>query len=215
MLLTKLLRGTDERRTRFHDAKGQLAVRSLQDGLDLAISAATCIARVLFDARLRVPWIALSALRFVQHRLRKDARVFEWGCGMSTLWYVQRCAEVHGVEDNLRWYEYLRERVPANTVHYVAGQQYVHAIDEYPAEYFDVVVIDGSSRLACFQRAPAHVKRGGLLVIDNSDADQKQQGDMYKIDQLLAASSEWDVHRFVGWAPSNFFAQETTVCVKL
>lgn len=48
-------------------------------------------------------------------------------------------------------------------------EKYVKAIDSFPEEYFDIVVVDGRSRNSCIKRAIPHIKRGGFLVVDNSD----------------------------------------------
>lgn len=48
-------------------------------------------------------------------------------------------------------------------------EKYVKAIDEYPGNYFDIVVVDGRARNCCIKRAISHVKKGGYLVVDNTD----------------------------------------------
>jgi len=46
---------------------------------------------------------------------------------------------------------------------------YASAIDRFADEYFDIVLVDGRSRPSCTKHAIPKVKRGGWLVIDNSD----------------------------------------------
>jgi hypothetical protein len=48
-------------------------------------------------------------------------------------------------------------------------EKYVKAIDAYPAEYFDIVVVDGRVRNCCVKRAIPHLKTGGYLIVDNTD----------------------------------------------
>lgn len=48
-------------------------------------------------------------------------------------------------------------------------ERYVKAIDKYPDNYFDIVVVDGRSRNCCVKRAIPHIKKGGYLVVDNTD----------------------------------------------
>lgn len=48
-------------------------------------------------------------------------------------------------------------------------EKYVKAIDEYPDDYFDIVVVDGRARNCCVKRALSHVKQRGYLVVDNAD----------------------------------------------
>lgn len=49
--------------------------------------------------------------------------------------------------------------------------KYAAAIDAYPDEYFDVVLIDGRSRPSCFLHAMQKVKFGGYVVLDNAERE--------------------------------------------
>jgi hypothetical protein len=46
---------------------------------------------------------------------------------------------------------------------------YAAAIDQYPEQYFDVVLVDGRARPSCMFHSLMKVKVGGLLILDNSD----------------------------------------------
>lgn len=46
---------------------------------------------------------------------------------------------------------------------------YVKVIDNYPDYYFDLVLIDGRARPSCIMHAIKKVKKGGIIVLDNSD----------------------------------------------
>jgi len=48
-------------------------------------------------------------------------------------------------------------------------QNYACKIDEYPNETFDLVVVDGRARAACMGRAIKKIKKGGVLLLDNSE----------------------------------------------
>jgi hypothetical protein len=48
-------------------------------------------------------------------------------------------------------------------------EKYVKAIDAYPEECFDIVVVDGRARNCCVKRGIPHLKKGGYLVVDNTD----------------------------------------------
>ena len=50
------------------------------------------------------PLYTLTALDFLTDILRPEWRVFEYGSGRSTTWYVERCAEVHAVEHSGQWH---------------------------------------------------------------------------------------------------------------
>jgi FkbM family methyltransferase len=48
-------------------------------------------------------------------------------------------------------------------------REYASAIDRYPDNYFDIVLIDGRARPSCFQHALRKVKVGGYIVLDNAE----------------------------------------------
>jgi hypothetical protein len=48
-------------------------------------------------------------------------------------------------------------------------KQYVSAVDSYPDESFDVIMVDGRARGSCLVRGFPKVREGGLIVLDDSD----------------------------------------------
>ncbi len=199
--------------SRFHDEKGNFALQSLQDVGDCIASLATTVARVAFDYRPARPWITMKAFRFLRERLPSQARVFEWSSGTSTLWFEKQCAEVHSVEDNPEWYEIISPKLRTARLSLKSGSEYVQAITEFPAGLFDLISIDGSSRLACFELAHKYLKPGGMLLIDNTDKDQRSRGEMWQLNQWLEQRRDYAVHRFPGWIHGSWAAIETTICV--
>jgi hypothetical protein len=202
------------RPSRFHTEKGQFAIRGARDAADAAGSLATAFLRVCSGHLARRPWIASNAFRYLRARLAPSARVFEWGCGMSTVWYDRHCAEVHAIEDDAAWHREVRARTRRARVYLLDGPAYVDKIHEFPAGYFDLISVDGSRRLECCQAALKQLKIGGLLVLDNTDKDRTTRGDLFRADEFLLSTPCLTLLRFVGWPPGNFVPQETTVCVK-
>lgn len=48
---------------------------------------------------------------------------------------------------------------------------YASSIDQFADEYFDIVLVDGRSRPSCTKHGIPKLKKGGWLIIDNSDRD--------------------------------------------
>ncbi|HMX39151.1 MAG TPA: hypothetical protein PK971_00885 [Saprospiraceae bacterium] len=48
-------------------------------------------------------------------------------------------------------------------------EQYARTIDNYGTEEFDVILVDGRARTSCVVQAIPHLKRGGLLIVDNAE----------------------------------------------
>lgn len=160
-------------------------------------------------AELDVPWWTLASSRYVDEylRVRPGSRAFEWGSGASTLWLAKRCASVVSVEHDAEWAEAVRPMLPSNAALRLvqpvpeeraeavrsrkpgfAGldfSRYVDAIDAMDGA-FDVIVVDGRAREACFARAIEHLAPGGIIVFDNVGRDRyrrviRAQGDRVRV----------------------------------
>ena len=57
----------------------------------------------------RLAWINFPAIDFLNRVIKKDFRVFEYGGGGSTLFFLDRVEEVITVEHNPEWFEKLQE----------------------------------------------------------------------------------------------------------
>jgi len=149
-------------------------------------------AKPLNGAGKPIPWFTYPAIEFIEPRIRASWRVFEWGCGFSTLWWAARVAEVRAVEHDPAWQRDMGARLPGNArVDLVADPAAYAAAIASAGGPFDVVVIDGEARNDCAARATDHVKPDGLIIFDNSD----RQGCRAGIAQLDAA----------GWKRIDFF----------
>jgi hypothetical protein len=48
-------------------------------------------------------------------------------------------------------------------------ENYARTIDQFPSAYFDLILVDGRARPSCIQQAIPRLKKGGLLVVDNTE----------------------------------------------
>ena len=78
------------RKSRAHTQKGDFVLGTPRQAFDCVMVVATGAARKLAGVRPAWPWITFPAMRFVRRRLKGGLRVFEWGCGMSTVWFERR-----------------------------------------------------------------------------------------------------------------------------
>lgn len=143
-----------------------------------------------------LPWWTFEAADRVETFLasRPGARVFEWGSGASTAWLSRRAESVTSVEHDADWARVVRPVLAANAVVRVVEPvpgtgrsdqelsekpgfegldfvDYVSAVDDAEGT-FDLVVVDGRARAACFHRAVSRLKPDGLLVFDNVDRER-------------------------------------------
>src|SRR5262245_52910020 len=61
-----------------------------------------------------VPWITYPARAMLERVARTQHKVFEYGCGNSSLWWAARTYEVVAVEHNPDWADTIEMQAPAN-----------------------------------------------------------------------------------------------------
>lgn len=174
----------------------------------------------LFD---EVPWITFRAIDWLDDYLKPDMSVFEYGAGGSTLYLTKRVRNVVSVEHDEGFYHLVKKILGQRANHNcqlmlhtpepceessrayasyqvkykgMCFQSYVKAIDSYPDQSFDLVLVDGRARMACFKQALAKIKPGGAIMLDNSDRPAYAQagrlmGDTPHLD--LAGLTPWNL----------------------
>ena len=101
-VVTRILRGSPLRKTRFHDEKGNLVDPG---GMAYAPAAlATAVLRTAFGYRAAVPTVSFRARKVIVSLLDGDSKVVEFGSGMSTPWLARRCGFLLSIEDDARWF---------------------------------------------------------------------------------------------------------------
>jgi precorrin-6B methylase 2 len=189
-----------------------------------------------------LPWLTFAAIQFLDAHLTASMRVFEFGCGGSTLFFAARTHSVISIEHDAAWAERVRTAVAATgrtnlqlrVVNPIASAQivdldpadpdsyattdethrancfkdYATAIDEYPDEYFDVVLIDGRSRPSCAKHAARKVKKLGLLILDNAE-----RVSYAKVHEQLDGQ-DWKRRSFYGPGPFNPYFWLTVIWQK-
>jgi hypothetical protein len=122
-----------------------------------------------------LPWYTYPAIDYLRQLDFREKVVFEYGAGVSTLFWASVARAVVSVEDDERWFATLRHDLPAN-----AAVMLEKDLAEFPAAIhrsergaFDVIVIDGPARgrtrLKCSREALHALRPGGLIILDNSD----------------------------------------------
>jgi hypothetical protein len=163
----------------------------------------------------RVPWITFGAYRHLSPTLPLRARVFEYGSGGSTLFFLDRGHEVTTVEHDADWLDRVRSQVTRHapwSAHHepplpvdsddddcvsefrgyagLSFRHYVHVLDHFAPGHFDVVMVDGRARAACLAVASRLVAPDGTIILDNSERPR------YAAAVALLQQN--------GWRPSDF-----------
>jgi hypothetical protein len=135
------------------------------------------------------PFLAPAAVRFLDRNLARDGAGLEWGSGRSTAWFAQRLATLVTVEHDPAWRSRVEASLERRSVHnvdirviplehpeseptvpvYDPVPQYVSFVEEFPDEHFSFVEVDGHYRQACVRAGLGKLKRGGLLLVDDTN----------------------------------------------
>ena len=161
-----------------------------------------------------VPWITFDATRKILKHITTSSTMFEFGAGNSTLYWARRVASICATENHRGWLEMLRSKIETQQIRNVqllhgdSEASYVETIAQWPHDYFDVVVVDGAYRRDCVRQAIAHVKPGGLLVVDNTDWH------WFREQPLGHVPRDWKCTAYPGYAPMMGYKSETTIYVR-
>lgn len=145
-----------------------------------------------------IPWINLPACRFLEKHLQKNSIVLEYGVGGSTIFFLRKYQRLVSIEHDEQW---LRKATKAATKKNIIKkwkwilkkpaknskaknqkkfqkcadplflQSYAKAAEIFKDGSFDCIMIDGLARDACFIHAHKKLKKGGILVLDDSERD--------------------------------------------
>jgi hypothetical protein len=124
-----------------------------------------------------IPWYTYPAIDFLRSKDFRTRSVLELGGGQSTLWWAERCRKVVSFESDKKWYEELRNKVPANTeLHHLnaaSAEELIlkaeHILKEGGHDKFDIVVIDGQWRFEVCGMAKRCADSGGAIIADDSE----------------------------------------------
>ncbi|MDO1444893.1 FkbM family methyltransferase [Rhodocytophaga aerolata] len=126
-----------------------------------------------------IPWCTYPYIHFVEPRLQEHMEVFEFGCGNSTLWYSSRVKSIKAVEHDKNWVKLMESKLPANAqVVFQALQEddnYVREVGKSGKKYH-IIIIDGRKRSKSAREAVQHLTEDGVIVWDNTDLPQYQEG---------------------------------------
>jgi hypothetical protein len=147
-----------------------------------------------------LPYMPYSVTTWLDRWLKPDMTAFEYGAGGSTLWLAKRVERLTSVEHHRDWYQSVQAELARNGIENctlelrepedlgphgaesrfasevvpATFEAYVRTVEAFADESLDVVLIDGRSRSAALEAAREKVRRGGVLVLDDSDRERYQ-----------------------------------------
>jgi hypothetical protein len=158
-----------------------------------------------------IPWITYPCLSFLEERIEPSMKVFEYGCGNSTLWWASRVQRVVSCEHDQLWYDEVKKTVPANVeLHHLPlepDRVYSRLVAKFHRE-FDIIFIDGRDRVNCIKQSLDALSMSGVVILDNSDVSEYSEGL-----QFLLVNNYKFLH-FCGPGPINPAVWRTTIFYK-
>lgn len=132
---------------------------------------------------LLMPWYTHPFLDELQTWDVSKWNVFEYGAGMSTLWWRNKANHVESVDSSLEWSKTVRA---IYSPHYDNFIESIRFHDKY--KELDCVIIDcepNEWRDNCTEMALNGLKKGGILIIDNYEQPSVEPNVWTKTNELL------------------------------
>ena len=158
-----------------------------------------------------LPWYTYPAIEYLSQFDYTQKKVFEFGCGNSSLFWAERAASVTSIEDNPKWFEKWQQEFhhPRLDVRWRdEGEIYEKAIFEDGLKY-DVIVVDGKRRAECAAAATKALAAGGVIILDDSDRINTSQ-EYVKAAGCLQEAGLIQVD-FYGFCPMNCYTKTTSL----
>ncbi len=161
-----------------------------------------------------LPWYTYPAIEYLSQFDYSQKKIFEYGCGYSSMFWAERAEKVTSIEDNFEWHarwqkEFQHPRLEIRWRD--EGEIYENAIFEDDALY-DVIVVDGKRRAECAKAAIVKLASGGMIILDDSDRINTSQEYVDAVRALRQADLiQID---FYGFCPMNNYTKTTSLFLR-
>lgn len=121
------------------------------------------------------PWLTKDAIIFLTNFLKENpnARILEFGSGASTIWFAKKTNFLTSIEHDEDWYKKVKLNLNNNNCDQVdyrlIEKNYYIAPLAFDNESFDLILIDGQTRMKCIINSIDKLKKGGILMLDNAE----------------------------------------------
>ena len=153
---------------------------------------------------IKKPWIHDTVIELLEKNIKKNTKLLEFGSGYSTVWFQNYTDNLISIEHNKLWYDKINPLINNKTRYILKEINYISkpTIDktfyktnnisellnfDVPENYFDIILVDGIHRVNCVEGSYKHLKKGGILILDDSNRiDEPASDGSYKpIEDLL------------------------------
>lgn len=171
-----------------------------------------------------IPWYTYPAFDFLAGKDYTGKRILEFGAGHSTLWWMQRAAEVVGIEGSEAWVGILKTRVDKNVTLHLMRSANDDLRPLLKGRQFDLIVIDGPDGTGCNRAQAAQfiidlnlLASGGAIIFDDSEGSFDTPGNEWqKSAENINYFRQHGFQRvdFFGYAPAQLQWRCTSIFFK-
>jgi hypothetical protein len=178
---------------------------------------------------LGLPWMNFEITKWLQNRITPEMKVFEWGSGGSTIFYASLAQKVVSIEYDKGFYAFIKDQLDKSRFKnidlrlipsedngtlqcHAPGYEgrffdnYVNSICTFQPATFDLIIVDGRQRNACFIKAMELIKPGGIIVFDNTEREFYQKS--------MKRAIDFEMYTFKGLLPCTLKIGTTSVFIK-
>jgi predicted O-methyltransferase YrrM len=178
----------------------------------------------LDENQKEVPWMTYKAISYLKDFVKKDQEIFEFGSGASTLFFARNCKNVTSIETNKRWKSIIEERLKENNLTNsqinlmedgLENENYENFLLRHCEEHsdvanqrkkqFDIIIIDSIKRYKCSTNILSSLKKGGIIILDDSERKNYKKIFDYYQEQGLKRKD------FEGISPGQLRIKNTTI----
>ena len=159
-----------------------------------------------------LPWMTYPAIEFLQKTINKNHKIFEFGCGSSTLFFAKNAGKTCGIETNPKWLEFINSKLDEQSLS-AQIELMEDGIDNenyevFPKNFdekFDFIIIDSIKRFFVAQNSINFIKDDGIIILDDS------QRENYKKIFDFFENNGFKKTDFIGIEPGKLKLKNTTI----
>jgi len=130
------------------------------------------------------PLLSNNAINFLKNYFvqNSNSKVLEFGSGASTVWLSRLTSNLVSIKHHPDWYETVKSTLDNDSTCQSVDLRllplpYYSVCDEFPDEYFDLIIVDGRDRMKCLEASIRILKPGGILMLDDAQRKRYERAD--------------------------------------
>ena len=158
-----------------------------------------------------IPWYTYPAIEYISQFDYSRKKVFEYGTGYSSMYWAKRALKVISIEDKPEWFDKFAKEFSAPNwqMRYCDEKQGYEDTVFADGDKYDVIIIDGKRRAECAACAVKVLKKGGMIILDDSDRINTSLEYAGAVKNLREANLlQVD---FYGFCPMNNYTKATSI----